>query len=36
MISRLGSLLFRRLWGGIAPEQDQRSVSYVYAIMMMT
>lgn len=36
MISRLTTLLFRRRWGLFAPDQDNRTVSYVYAMMMMT
>ncbi len=36
MLSRFGTLLFRRPWAQFAPGQDDRTVSYVYAMMMMT
>ena len=36
MMSRIGVLLFRRPWAQLAPGQDNRTVSYVYAMMMMT
>jgi hypothetical protein len=36
MMSRIGALLLRRRWSQFAPGQDNPTVSYVYAMMMMT
>jgi hypothetical protein len=36
LMSRFATLLLRRRWRQFAPGQDDRTVSYVYAIMMMT
>jgi hypothetical protein len=36
LMSRFATLLLRRRWRQFAPGQDDRTVSYVYAMMMMT
>lgn len=36
LFARLTSLLNRRRWNQFTPGQDNRTISYVYAMMMMT
>jgi hypothetical protein len=36
LMSRFATLLLHRRWRQFAPGQDDRTVSYVYAMMMMT